>query len=277
MILTGELFKVKNIPAILAMLFLMTVIFLASFATVLPLQDPVALDTLNILSSPSREHWLGTDELGRDLLSRIVYGAQISLGVAFAAVIIAGTIGTIVGVSIGFAGPRVEAALMRIIDLMISIPETFVAIIVLALFGGSLPTLILTIGFIYCPQFVRVIFDMTKSIRSRDYVLAAKSLGAGKLRLIRTEALPNLYSIIAVQTSVTFSFALLMEAGLSFLGLGVQPPISSWGQMVGTLKNYIFINPLPIIFPACALLLVVLAVNLLGDFIQDILNPELRK
>jgi peptide/nickel transport system permease protein len=118
---------------------------------------------------------------------------------------------------------------------------------------------------------------MTRSIRAREHVMAARSLGAGPLWLIRHEALPNLFSIIAVQASVTFSFAMLMEAGLSFLGLGVRPPTSSWGLMVGTLKNYMFINPWPVIFPALALFLVVLAVNVIGDLLQDALNPELRK
>lgn len=145
----------------------------------------------------------------------------------------------------------------------------------LAILGGNLPTLVITIGVIYCPQFARVIYNVTRSIRERDHVMAARSLGAGRFWLIRHEALPNLHSIIAVQTSVTFSFAMLLEAGLSFLGLGVQPPTPSWGQMVGLLKNYIYINPWPVIFPGLTLLLVVLAVNLLGDHLQDRLNPEI--
>lgn len=275
--LLSELKLRRNLPAAIALVFLLAVAISALLAPVLPLQDPLTLDTMNILASPSFSHLLGTDELGRDILARIIHGAQISLGVAFAAVLLAGIVGTLLGICIAFSGARVEAILMRLVDVFVSLPETFVAIIVLALFGGSLEALIFTIGLIYCPQFARVIYNVTRSIRSRDHVLAARSLGAGPLWLLRYEALPNLYSIIAVQSSVIFSFAMLMEAGLSFLGLGVQPPISSWGQMVGTLKNYIFINPLPIIFPAITLFLVVFAVNMVGDFVQDVLNPELRR
>lgn len=272
-----ELRSARNLPAAIALAFLVIISLCALLAPLLPLLDPLEIDTLNILSGPSAQHWLGTDELGRDILSRIVYGGRVSLGVAGAAVLLAGCIGTFLGLIIAFMNRRAEAVAMRLIDVFVSLPEIFVALIVLALLGGSLGTLIGTIGLIYCPQFARVIYNMTRSIRAREHVLAARSLGAGNLWLIRHEALPNLFSIVAVQASVTFSFAMLMEAGLSFLGLGVQPPVSSWGQMVGTLKNYIFINPWAAVFPGLALFLVVLAVNLIGDLLQDVLNPELRR
>lgn len=272
-----ELGSRRNLAASAALVFLLVVAVLSAAAPLLPIQDPLAIDTLNILSGPSQAHWLGTDELGRDILSRIIHGGRISLGVALSAVLLAGVLGTFLGVLIGFCGPRVEAVAMRLIDVFVSLPEIFVALIALALLGGGLGTLIGTIGLIYCPQFARVVYNMTRSIRAREHVLAARSLGAGRLWLIRHEALPNLYSIIAVQASVTFSFALLMEAGLSFLGLGVQPPTPSWGQMVGILKNYIYINPWSAVFPGLALFFVVLAVNLVGDLLQDVLNPELRK
>lgn len=272
-----ELQMARNLPATIALGFLTVVVLAALLAPVLPLYDPLALDTMNILAGPSALHPLGTDELGRDILSRIVYGGRISLGVALAAVVLACTIGSLLGILIAFLGKRAESVAMRLVDVFVSLPEIFVALVVLALLGGSLPTLIGTIGLIYCPQFARVVYNMTRSIREREHVMASRSLGAGKLWLIRYEALPNLYSIIAVQASVVFSFAMLMEAGLSFLGLGVQPPTPSWGQMVGVLKSYIFINPWPVIFPGLALFLVVLAINVVGDLLQDILNPELRK
>lgn len=264
-----------NLPALLAATFLSVAVLAALLAPILPIADPLAIDTTQILGMPSAEHPLGTDELGRDILARIIYGGRISLGVAFAAVLLAGVLGTITGVTIAFLGRRTEAIAMRFIDVFVSLPEIFIALVALAILGGNLPTLVITIGVIYCPQFARVIYNVTRSIRERDHVMAARSLGAGRFWLIRHEALPNLHSIIAVQTSVTFSFAMLLEAGLSFLGLGVQPPTPSWGQMVGLLKNYIYINPWPVIFPGLTLLLVVLAVNLLGDHLQDRLNPEI--
>lgn len=241
------------------------------------IRDPYAIDPSNMLASPGPGHLLGTDELGRDLLSRIMHGGRVSLAVAAAAVVLAGVIGIPLGVGAAFLGRRSETLAMRAIDVLVSLPEIFVAIVVLAFIGGSLPTLIGTIGLLFCPQFARVAYGMARSIRARDHVLAAVSLGAGPLWIIRHEILPNMLSVIAVQASFTFSFAMLMEAGLSFLGLGVRPPTPSWDQMVGTLKDYIFIDPWPVLAPSLALFVTVLSVNVLGDLLQDRLNPELNR
>ena len=239
--------------------------------------DPLAIDAGNLLADPTALHPLGTDELGRDLLARVLYGGRVSLAVAAAAAVVAGTVGVPLGVMAAFLGPRGETALMRVIDVFVSLPEIFVAIVVLAFLGGSLATLIGTIGLLYCPQFARVAYGMARSIRAREHVLAAVSLGGGRWWIIRHEILPNMHSVIVVQASFTFSFAMLMEAGLSFLGLGVRPPTPSWGQMVGTLKDYLFINAWPVLVPSCMLFATVLAVNVLGDWLQDRLNPELQR
>ncbi|MFA5487694.1 MAG: ABC transporter permease [Candidimonas sp.] len=262
--------------ALLAAAYLLGLVFLAVFAPWLGLQDPFHIDAGNLLSSPSSRHWLGTDELGRDMLARTVHGAQVSLLVAAAAVAVACLLGVSLGIGAAFAGRRTEAAIIRVVDVFVSLPETFVALVVLAFIGGNLPTLIGTIGLLYCPQFARVTWGVARSVRARDHVLAARSLGAGKLWIMWHEVLPNMRSIIAVQASFTFSFAMLLEAGLSFLGLGVRPPTPSWGQMVGSLKDYIFTNYWPVLVPALALFFTVLAVNVLGDWLQDTLNPELR-
>lgn len=269
--------RTTDIATRLALLVLLAMIAAALLAPVLGIADPLAIDPTNILASPGGAHWLGTDELGRDLFARIAYGGRVSLAVAAAAVLLAGSIGVPLGIAIAFLGPKAEGAAMRIVDVFVSLPEIFVAIVVLAFLGGSLPALIGTIGLLYCPQFARVSYGMARSIKARDHVLAARSLGAGRLWLIRREILPNMRSVVAVQASLTFSFAMLMEAGLSFLGLGVQPPTPSWGQMVGTLKNYIFINPWPVLVPSLALFVTVLAVNIVGDWLQDRLNPELQR
>jgi peptide/nickel transport system permease protein len=243
----------------------------------LGLSLPSAIDATNILSGPSSSHWLGTDELGRDLLVRALYGARVSLSVAATAVVIAAGIGIPLGMLAALGGRRIGAVFTRIIDVLVAIPEIFVAILVLAFIQGGLPTLIGTIGFLYCPQFARVSYSMTRSIMARDHVTAARSLGAGHLWIVRHEILPNMASVIIVQSSFTLSFAMLMEAGLSFLGLGVRPPTPSWGQMVATLKDYIYMNPWPVLVPSIALLVTVLSVNVLGDWLQDRLNPELHR
>ena len=261
----------------MALGFLTLVVLAAVFGPLLGLVDPYQIDAANLLSSPTWQHWLGTDELGRDLLSRTVYGARVSLTVAAAAVILAGVLGVTIGVGVAFLGRRAEAAAIRVVDVFVSLPEIFVALVVLAFIGGNLPTLVATIGILYAPQFARVAWGVARGIRAREHVLAASSLGAGNGWIIWHEVLPNMRSIIAVQASFTFSFAMLLEAGLSFLGLGVRPPVPSWGQMVGSLKDYLFTNPWPVLVPALALFFTVLAVNVLGDWLQDVLNPELQQ
>jgi len=261
----------------LALGFLIVIVAAAAFGPMLGLADPYQIDAANLLSSPTWKHWLGTDELGRDLLARVIYGARVSLTVAAAAVILAGVLGVAVGVGVAFLGRRAEAAAIRVVDVFVSLPEIFVALVVLAFIGGNLPTLVATIGVLYAPQFARVTWGVARGIRAREHVLAASSLGAGNGWIIWHEVLPNMRSIIAVQASFTFSFAMLLEAGLSFLGLGVRPPIPSWGQMVGALKDYLFTNPWPVLVPALALFFTVLAVNVLGDWLQDLLNPELQR
>jgi peptide/nickel transport system permease protein len=260
-----------------AVVYLAIVALAAIFAGVLSPRDPLAINPNNILASPSLADLLGTDELGRDLLARIIYGGRVSLEVAASAVVLACAIGIPLGIGIAFCGRRVEAFAMRIVDVFVSLPEIFVAIVILAFAGGGLTTLIVTIGLLFFPHFARVAYGMTRSVRAREHVLSAISLGAGATWIVRKEILPNMVSVIAVQASFTLSFAMLMEAGLSFLGLGVPPPTPSWGQMIGGLKNYIFINAWPVVVPSIVLFATILSVNVLGDWLQDSLNPELQR
>lgn len=239
--------------------------------------DPLKINSRNILKSPSRENLLGTDQLGRDILSRIIYASRISLSVAGAAVLIAVLVGVFLGLLLGYFEGWFQNIGMRIIDILVCVPEIFIALVVVAFLGSSLMTLILTIGFLYFPQFTRVTQGITLSMKRREFILASVSVGAGKYRIIFRGILPNISSIVIVQTSFTLSLAMLLEAGLSFLGLGIMPPQPSWGQMVGELKNYIYINPLPVIFPAIALFLAVFSINMVGDWLQDQLNPETIK
>lgn len=265
----------RNLALVVVSPYLALIAIMAVLPEAIAPYDPLAIDASNILAPPTGTHLLGTDEIGRDILSRIIYGARVSLGVALAAVAVACLLGVPLGLATSYLGGRLENAIMRAVDVFVSLPEIFVAIVVLAFLGGDLPTLVFTIGLLYFPQFAKVAHGMTASIRSREHVLAAVSLGAGPVWIIWREILPNMRSVIIVQASFTLSFAMLLEAGLSFLGLGVTPPQPSWGQMVGTLKDYLFTNPWPVVFPSLALFLTILAVNILGDWLQDRLNPEL--
>jgi peptide/nickel transport system permease protein len=249
-------------------------VVLALFSEVLAPADPLRIDARAILQSPSLAHPLGTDQLGRDVLSRLIYGARISLSVAAAAVAVATLVGVALGLLAGYVGGWPQNAIMRGVDAFLSIPEIFVAIVVMAFFTSGLTTLVFTIGLLYFPQFTRVVYAVTTSLKRKEFVEASVALGARPARILLREILPNMASIIVVQITFTISFAMLLEAGLSFLGLGVMPPRPSWGQMVGDLKDYVQINPLPVIFPSAALFLAVFSVNTLGDWLQDRLNPE---
>lgn len=266
-----------SLPAAFSGTVLCLVILAAVLADLISPHDPLAIDPNRILESPSVTFWLGTDELGRDLLSRLIHGARVSLAVALSAVAIAALVGVPLGIALAYVGGRVETLAMRVVDVFVSLPEIFIAIVVLAFAGGGVTPLIGTIGLLYFPQFARVAHSMARSILVRDHVLAARSLGAGPLWIVRKEIVVNMYSVIAVQASFTLSFAMLTEAGLSFLGLGVPAPTPSWGQMIGTLKDYIYINAWPVVLPSIVLFATILAVNVLGDWLQDRLNPELRR
>ena len=254
---------------------LLVLIFTACFSSLLAPADPIKIDTKNILKGPSRLHPFGTDQIGRDILSRVIYGSRVSLSVAGAAVFFATLIGVPIGLLASYIGGRFENILMRVIDVFVCLPEIFVAIVAMAFLEHSLRTLIFTIGLLYFPQFARVTYSVASSIKTKDYILSAVTLGAGGPRIVFREILPNMASVIIVQISFTMSFAMLLEAGLSFLGLGVMPPQPSWGQMAGTLKDFIFINPLLVVFPSVALFLAVFAINMIGDWLQDWLNPEI--
>lgn len=253
----------------------LSLIIMALFCSELSRKDPLKINPRNILKSPSGEHFFGTDQIGRDILSRVISASRVSLSVAGAAVFFATVVGVTLGLFIGYSGGWFENLSMRIIDIFVCIPEIFIAIVVVAFLGSSLVTLVFTIGFLYFPQFTRVMYGVTSSLKRKDYVVAAISLGSSGPRIIFREILPNITSVVIVQITFTLSFAMLLEAGLSFLGLGIMPPQPSWGQMIGELKNFIYINPLPVIFPSIALFLAVFSINLIGDWLQDWLNPEI--
>jgi peptide/nickel transport system permease protein len=254
----------------------LVVILAALFAPVIAPADPAAQRSKRLLP-PSREHLMGTDELGRDTLSRIIYGARVSLQVGVIAVVIALVVGAILGVAAGFFGGRVDSWLMRVVDVMFAFPGLVLAIVISGLLGASRTNAMIAIGVIYAPAFARVIRSSVLSVMNEPYLEAGRVIGAGNLRLVRRHVLPNIVAPAIVMVTVYLSSAILSEAALSFLGLGTQPPEPSWGGMLNTARRYMEISPWLAIFPGVAIMLIVMGFNFLGDGLRDVLDPRLQE
>lgn len=221
-------------------------------------------------------HPLGTDYFGRDYLSRTMYGAQVSLLIGFTVMLISGVIGTALGVAAGYFGGKVDMVITFIITTRLAMPVILVALVVVALIGGSMEVVILVLGFLIWDRFAVVMRSTTQQIRNLDYVAAAEAAGCSVLRLLLTEIMPNVVNVLIVVATLEVAHAVLLEAALSFLGLGVQPPTPSWGLMISEGKGHMFFKPWVISIPGFALFALVLCINLLGDGIRDITAPENR-
>ena len=258
------------------------IVLMALFAPVLTSHDPYQQNLSKRLTQPvwhekgSWEHPLGTDNLGRDYLSRLMYGARISLTIGVAAMLISGFIGTVLGVSAGYFGGRVDMVVNAIITTRLALPIMLVALAVVALIGGSLNIVILVLGLMIWNRFALVMRASTQQLRSMDYVAAAKAAGCSTFRIIVAEVLPNILNNLIVIATIEITRAILIEASLSFLGLGVQPPLPSWGLMVAEAKGFLIFYPWMIMIPGFAIFALVLSINMLGDGIRDITAPEAR-
>jgi peptide/nickel transport system permease protein len=222
------------------------------------------------------EYPLGTDGLGRDYLSRLIYGARISLLIGVAAMVISGIIGTTLGVAAGYFGGRIDMVVNFIITSRLSLPVVLVALAVVSLVGNSLWIVICVLGLLIWDRFAVVVRSSTQQVRNLDYVVAAQALGCSKARIIMTEIMPNIANNLIVVATLEMAHAILLEAALSFLGLGVQPPQPSWGLMVAEGKAFMFFDPWLIGIPGTALFALVLAINLMGDGVRDVTAPERR-
>lgn len=238
--------------------------------------DPNSLNPRTKVQPPSLAHLLGTDEFGRDILSRLAHGARITLLVATASVILAAAGGTLLGTVAAYAGRGFEAFIMRTMDGMLCFPPILLGIFVVTFLGPSLTNLILVIGVLYIPRFTRVVHSSTLAIRELEYVESAQALGASAVRIVARAILPNILAPILVQASLAAGHAILLESGLSFLGLGPPPPTPSWGRMVEQSGRYMQLSVLPLLWPSAAISVTVLAFNLLGDGLRDLLDPRLR-
>lgn len=254
--------------------FLVVVILAAVFASVLGL-DPLTPHILNTLEGPSATYWFGTDELGRDILSRVVFGARTSLLTAAGAVVIAGAIGIPIGLVSGFFGDWRDATLMRIVDVLLALPAILLAMALIAVFGRSQGAALLAVGITGVPGFARIVRAQTLSLRQRDFVLAVEAFGGSSgYNMFRT-VLPNTWSQILVQAVVLSSIAILLEAALSFLGVGVPPPTPSWGEMLRTGKSYLHEAPYYAVLPGLILTLTILAFDTIGRSLSAIIeNPD---
>ena len=254
----------------------------ALLAPVLAPHDPYHQDLGNRLVAPiwhetdTWEHPLGTDNLGRDYLSRLMYGARISLLIGVSAMIISGLIGVTLGIVAGYFGGRVDMIVSFVITTRLSMPVVLVALAVVALIGGSLNVIILVLGLLIWDRFAVVMRSSTQQIRSIDYVSAAKAIGCSTPRILFTEVMPNILNNLIVVATLEIAHAVLLEAALSFLGMGVQPPLPSWGLMVSEGKEFMLFSPWIIMIPGFVLSLLVLSINLMGDGVRDITAPEGR-
>ena len=281
----GQLLKQRTLAHrgfIIGASVLLLILAVAILAPVLAPHDPYHQDLSRRMINPiwhpdgTWEHPLGTDNLGRDYLSRLMYGARISLLIGISAMIISGLIGTSLGVAAGYFGGRVDMVVSFLITTRLSMPVVLVALAVVALIGGSLNVIIWVLGFLIWDRFAVVMRASTQQLRSIDYVSAAKAIGCSTPRILMTEIMPNILNNLIVVATLEIAHAILLEAALSFLGMGVQPPLPSWGLMISEGKEFMLFSPWIITIPGVVLSLLVLSINLMGDGVRDITAPEAR-
>ncbi|MGE2833587.1 ABC transporter permease [Mycobacterium sp. SMC-4] len=230
----------------------------------------------NALQPPSGSHWFGTDELGRDIFSRVLVATQASMRIAVVSVVFAVLVGVTVGVVAGYRGGWLDTVLMRLIDVMFAFPVLLLALAVVAILGPGVTTTILAIGIVYTPIFARVARASTLGVRTEPYVSASRAMGSGDLYILRRHVLPNIAGPLIVQTSLSLAFAILSEAALSFLGLGIQPPEPSLGRMIFDSQGFVTMAWWMAVFPGAAIFVIVLAFNMFGDGLRDVLDPKQR-
>lgn len=257
--------------------FLLLIILLALAAPLLPLPDPIRQDVARRLAGPMPSSWLGRDEFGRDVLARLVWGARASLTVAFASSIVAGIVGVVLGLVGGWARTWGASVSMRSVEIIMCFPPVLLALLVVTLLGPGAGTLIFVLSVLYIPGFARVTYAEVLAVKGREYVEAARAIGASSARILLLTVLPNIAGPILVQFSLAVAAAVVLESGLSFLGLGVVPPAPSWGLMIRGARATMEQAPLLLVWPCAALTLTVLAMNLLCDSLRDIVDPRTAK
>lgn len=266
----------SNRTALIGVFLAVTVVAIAILAPWISPIDPLEQNVYYRLKGPERDHPMGVDDFGRDVLSRVLWGARVSLLVGVSSVFLGMALGTVMGVIAGFKGGNTEYVIMRAVDVLLSFPTLVMGVIVMAVLGSGMVRLILAIGIVMSPRFARVAHGPTLSIREKDFVEAARSIGASDFRLLRYHILPNILGEVLVMASLWTATAIRIEANLSFIGLGVPPPTPTWGNMIFEGVKWLTNAPYLSVFPGLAILITVLAFNMVGDGLRDVADPKLQ-
>ena len=267
----------RNASAVAGCLIIAAMVFLAVFASVLSPYDPIRISLAERLRPPSAVHLFGTDELGRDILSRIMYGARISLRIGMLVVLIAGGLGALTGAISGYVGQRVDNLIMRVMDVVLSFPPLVLALALAAALGPDLNNAILAVAFVMIPKFARLVRGEALAVKERQFISAARAAGAKSLWIILHHILPNCLASVIVLATLVLGEAILIAASLSFIGLGAQPPTPEWGAMVSVGRKFLMDQWWYATFPGLFILTTVIGFNILGDALRDILDPRIRR
>ncbi|MGD9710838.1 MAG: ABC transporter permease [Thermomicrobiales bacterium] len=275
--LTWRVFGGRPDPVLIVAALVLLVFLVCAIAPgIIATHDPYKIGP-DLLLGPSRDYWFGTDEFGRDIFSRVVHGARVELVVSSLGVAIAMAIGIPFGLVAGFRGGWIDSLFMRLQDAILAFPTILFAILVVAAQGASQRSIILTVGVVFIPRFARLVRASVMALKEEDFVTASRSVGAGDARLILRHILPNAMPAILVQITLTMAVAVLIEAGLSYLGLGVQPPTATWGTMLKAAQSYPAQAPWFVLAPGICIFLLVLSLNTFGDGLRDRLDPRIRR
>lgn len=267
----------KNKAALAGFFIVIIFILMALFAPVIAPYDPVKMEPANKLQTPSADHWFGTDDKGRDILSRIMYGARISLTVGIVSTLIGAAVGIVLGLISGYYGRWIDSLIMRICDVLLAFPGILLALAIIAVLGTSTTNVIIAVAFFAIPTFARIVRGSVLSVKKLEYIDAIRALGASDFRIIFMHILPNILSPIIVQATLYIASAIITASALSFLGMGTQPPTPEWGTMLSDGRSYIRQAPHITLFPGLVIFLVVMGFNLFGDGLRDALDPKTKK
>lgn len=266
----------RNRSALVGLVLVVIIVLVGLFAPLLAPHDPLTQSTINRLKEPSGDYLLGQDAYGRDVFSRILYGTRVALQVGVLSVLLGGIMGTAIGVCAAYFGGKLEAVLMRLVDILLSFPDLITGLLVMAVLGSGMDKLIIAIGLTITPRFARIAYGPTLGLKEKEFVEAARALGQNNGIILGRHILPNIGGELVVLGSLWMASAIRLEASLSFIGLGVPPPTATWGQMIREGTTYLSSLPLLSLAPGIALLLTVFAFNLVGDGLRDVLDPRSR-
>ncbi|ERL24876.1 ABC transporter, permease protein [Jonquetella sp. BV3C21] len=276
--IAGVLYRLSRSPlAVFGLLVVAVLIFAAIFATQIAPYGQADMNLANRFMFPSSAHWFGTDEFGRDILSRIIFGARISLQVGLIAVGISLVCGGLLGAIAGYYGGRLDNVIMRAMDVLLAIPGTLLAIAIAASLGPGLYNLMIAVGISAVPSYARIVRGSVLTLQGQEFVEAARAVGSSDWRIIMKHIIPNSMAPIIVQSTLGVASAILNAAGLSFIGLGIQPPTPEWGAMLSGGRSYIRNYPYMTLFPGLAIMITIMALNFLGDGLRDALDPKLKR